>query len=184
MAFQVRAWWVVSMTWKDDDGAMSRTTIPCYEPGVDVGFPVIELYAAQLVARAKALSDAALLDYSITRQYYEADSGEKIPTPGSDVEDKGVFLLETSDAAKGSISIPSILESKLVDTGPLAGIQIDATDADVASFIEYLTTDIDTTPLGLAGEVHAVDSRGFEYELVYDAYKQNRASQKSRGRKG
>jgi len=185
MAVVARETWRISSSWRDDDGAVSRYEQNVVEPGVlDVGYPVIALYAAELIEAAQALSDAALLGYSISKDFYESDPVETIGEAGSDVEDKGVFLMSTNTGFKGSVSIPSILESKLVATGVETGIAIDMADADVLAFMTLLTTDVDTTPFGLAGEVHATDYRGDEFGVVTAAYKQNRASFKSRGRRG
>lgn len=184
MTIVQRDYWTISMSFKDDDGAVSRFAVNVYEPGVDVGFPVIKLYTDNLIPLVQAVSDGTYLEHSISKGYYENDPAEKVANPGSDVEDKGVMLFETADGSKGKLSVPSILESKLVSTGALAGIQLDMTDADVAALVLFLITDVDTTPFGLAGEVHAVDSRGSEYITIYDAYKQNVASYKSRGSRG
>lgn len=184
MAITSRDFWTVSATFVDDDGATSRMSINAHEPSTALGYPIIEAWAVRFIPLVAAVIDATLLEFSVSKNFFEDDPLERVPTAGSDVEDKGVFLLETENMHKGSFSVPSILEDKLVSSGALSGIQIDLDDADVAALVVYLTEDVDMNPFGLAGDVHAVDSRGEEYVRTYDAYKQNRASFKSRGRKG
>lgn len=184
MALVIREGWLIAMSFKDDDGAVSRFQLHVYEPGVDLGYPVIQEFATRLIPRVQAVVDSTFQTMTVSKEIYEGDPLEKVPNAGSDVEDKGVFLLETADAAKGMVSVPGILESKLIATGALAGVAINLADADVLALVQWLTTDVDMNPFGFAGSVHATDSRGQEYVLVYDAYKQNRASFKSRGRRG
>jgi len=185
MAMTQRGYWTVGMTFQDDDGATSRMTVNCHETGIEVGYAVIEAYVlGALIPAVQILTDAAFLGFSVSREWYEADRAGNPATAGSDVEDKGVFLLNVEGGFKGSLSIPSIMEEYLISAGAQAGIDIDLLDADVGDFVEAITEDIDTTPLGLAGEVHAVDYRGAEYQSVDQAYKQNRASFKSRNRRG
>jgi len=181
MALAARDYWTVSATLKDDDGATSRFSVNCVEPGIDVGYPVIALWAQVVVGLVEELSNCALQNMTISKEYV---SDDRVPAAESDVENAGVFLVETAGGYKGRLSIPGILEDVLIASGALTGIQIDTSLSDVADFIEAITTDYDTTPLGLAGEVHAVDSRGMEIQSVYDAYKQNRSSFKSRGGRG
>lgn len=184
MAITERGWWSLAMSFVDDDGAVSRFAVNIKDVDIGEDFAYFQVYAEAVVTAIVELTDAALLGYSLTKEFYEADAEARVGAEGSDVENKGVFLLDVSGGFKGSLSVPSILESKLVASGALAGIQINLDDAEVSAFVDLLVEDYDANPGGAGGTVHACDSRGDSYIRVADAYKQNRASFKSRGRRG
>lgn len=82
------------------------------------------------------------------------------------------------------MAIPSIKESKLVASGVAAGIQIDVTDADVLAFVTAMVDGIDLNPFGFLDTVQFGTEHRDGYASLTDAYKQNRASHKSRGGRG
>lgn len=174
---------VITYTVKDDDGAQSTMTFYGTLPVLAVWTELAaETVKEKLWDRIAPLIDAALLTASFSLMSY--DDAFDAPASGSDVEDKGVFLWTTDNNQKGTIALASILESKLVDSGVTAGIQIDVTDADVEDFVEAMIDGIDLNPFGILDTVHFGTSRGEDWQVLRDAYKQNRRSQKSRGYRG
>jgi hypothetical protein len=168
----------MTFTFVDDDGAKSTTTL-YIDPNWAVDLTDLSTIAQEIATALEALSDAKLLSCVISMEGY--DNVGELGATGSDVEDKGVFLMRTDDNFGASISVPSILETKLVDTGVTAGIQIDFTDDDVIAFKDILE---DGGEVGVGELWEVVDSRGQDIAAVVDGYKQNRASFKSRGRRG
>jgi hypothetical protein len=174
---------VFTFGFEDDDGASSSLTLYGKLPVLaqwtqDAADKVKEEIATLL----DALSDAALKTSNALLVSY--DDTFPVGAAGSDVEDKGVLLLTTDNNQPGSMAIPSILESKLVDTGLGQGIQINFSDGDVSAFVDAMTTGLDLNPFGIGDTVRFGTSRGENWSVVRDGYKQNRKSQKGRGRRG
>jgi hypothetical protein len=175
MAYEFKSL-VVNFSFVDDDGATS--TMGVHLPADISNFAEAKAIADEIAPDLAAISDAALTGYTVTLSVY--DDSNPVATSGSDVEDKGVFLLSTAGGFRSSVAVPSIKESVLISTGALTGIQVDLSDTDVASFVGDM---VDGVTIGVV-TYEPSDYRGDDIVGVIDAYKQNRASFRSRGRKG
>lgn len=181
MSLEWRTFWRVSATFVDDDGA--RSTVTHYaEPDVGAESTAsMRAYAEEWAGKATALLDSKLVSIDVSLMAFEND----LALPGtSDVENKGVFIWYNEIGRSSDMALPSILESKLIDEGVAKGKYIDVTDTEVEDFTTLMIDGFDTVPLGLAGYVRPCDRNGFDFEALKDAYKQNRMSHKSQGRKG
>lgn len=173
----------VTYTVVDDDGAKSTVTFYATLPSITSWTSdSMERVATEMESLVSAISDGAILGVTMSLSGY--DDAFPAATAGSDVENKGVFLLTAEGNQKASLAVPSIMESKLVSTGVLAGIQLDVSDGDVLAFVDALESGIDLNPFGILDTVTFGTSRGEAFQVVRDAYKQNRASFKSRGGRG
>lgn len=165
----------ITYTFTDDDGASSRETVklPTGTNVADVG-----AWASTYAAQVTAVSNAALTRYSITSEYY--DDTFPVAAAGSDVENKGVFTFRTANNGSSSLTIPSILESVLIATGTRLSTYIDLANVLIAPVVAALVSGI-----SVGGNVIApATNNGIDLRSVKDAYKQNRASQKSQGGRG
>jgi hypothetical protein len=173
----------ITYTVTDDDRAVSKMQFWATLPTLNQwSQDAAEATIDQLWSLIAPLIDAVQVGVAFNLSGYEDTFPE--PVAESDVEDKGVFLARTTNNKPVSVALASILESKLVTDGLAAGIQIDVADADVAAFIDALEDGIDLNPLGILDTVRFGTDRGESIATVIDAYKQNRSSQKSRGRRG
>jgi hypothetical protein len=179
MAWQ-KEMWRITVTEVDDDGAKSTHAVHC--PKTTDGVAVAN-FAAAYGALVAGITDGALIDVSISQRTYD----DSYPTgeAGSDVENKGVLIIQTSDNSKSVLALPAIDEEYLVDSGVEAGIAIDITLTPVANLITALLSGISVK--NSANEdvtVSPTDDRGFDFVTLRAAYKQNRRSQKRRRRQG
>lgn len=175
MALQYKSL-VVNFAFVDDDGASS--TVGVHLPADISNYAEAKALADDLAPLLAAISTAALTGYNINLSVVDDTYPE--PDAYSDVENKGVFLLQTAGGFRSSVAVPSIDETKLIATGARTGIDIDLTDVDIAAVVDWL---VDGHLIG-AITYEPSDYRGDDIVGVVDAYKQNRASFKSRGRKG
>jgi hypothetical protein len=164
----------------DDDGARSTHSInvPANTDPV-----AVTNYAEEYVALVAAVTDGGILSYTVSQTFY--DNTYPAGAAGSDVENKGVLIVQTADNAKSVLALPSIKEAVLVASGVLTGIAIDTSLGPVAALIEALLSGIEV--LNSASEpvtVQPTDRRGFDFVALRDAYKQNRRSQKRQRRRG
>lgn len=166
MSFVAKPVQKITFTFRDNDGAESTTEVVI--PGATTPANAVT-FATALRALIAPLSDAVIVSMNIILGYYE----NAIPTiPSSDVENKGLFLLNAANGIQSSIAIPSILESVLQSNNK----DIDQAASDVSDFIDAMTAGLSSIqPSNLSG----ADLVG-----VKDAYKQNRRSHKSNGGRG
>lgn len=183
MATQLPDVGAFTFTVKDDDLAQSKMTfyavLPVLNQWTQDG---AKAFIDALWALVTPLIDSALVGFNFTMSGYEDTFPDA--AAGSDVEDKGVFLMRTENNKPTSVALASILEAKLVSSGIAAGIQIDTSDSDVADFIDALENGIDLNPFGILDVARISTDRGEAVARVVDAYKQNRQSHKSRGGRG
>lgn len=152
---------------RDDDGksATSELLIPAATTAANA-----LTFAAAFAPLLGALSDATITGYNLILGF--AESGGLV-IGSSDIENKGLLLLNAANGVKSSLTIPSVLESVLQPNNQ----DIDQTNADVSDLLDALT-------LGIGG-VQPCNVSGSDLVLIRDTYKQNRRSHKSRGqRKG
>lgn len=166
MAFVAKPNHTIEFSFRDNDGA--RSTCEVLIPGSTTPANVIT-FATALRPLVAALSDAVIVGMNVILGYYE----NAIPTiPSSDVENKGLFSFNAANGIRGSIAVPSILESVLLGNNK----DIDQAQADVSAFIDAMT-------LGLSA-VQPCNASGADLVGVREAYKQNRKSHKSNGNRG
>jgi len=93
-----------------------------------------------VVAALAGISDAVVVGWTLTRQ--AVDSAPALPGEASDVEPKGVFSALTDNGHTVTVSVPSILNTKVIDRTN----QINLADAAVITFTNILdgTTLLDT----------------------------------------
>ena len=93
-----------------------------------------------VVAALAGISDAVVVGWTLTRQ--AVDSAPALPGEASDVERKGVFSALTDNGHTVTVSVPSILNTKVIDRTN----QINLADAAVITFTNILdgTTLLDT----------------------------------------
>ena len=160
----------VTFTFVDDDLATSTETVNF--GGADI--EDVRAWGTTYITSIMALTGAALTRYSITQTYI--DNTYPVAQAGSDVENKGLLKFRTANGGSAQITIPGILESVLVNTGTVKGVYLDLANTAVAAVVAALVTGI--------GGVAPIGGSGFDLASLLDAYKVNRASLKSRGRKG
>ena len=172
-----------SCTYKDDDGANSTVTWYAQLPTLNQWtHDSAKAYLDEMIDLIAGIVDSAIVGFGFSLTGY--DDTFPVATAGSDVEDKAVFIGRTDNNRPVSLSLPSVMESVLVTAGLEAGIQLDTTIQAVSDFIDALETGIDLNPFGFADVARACSSRGENWNSVVDAYKQNRASFKSRRSRG
>lgn len=174
---------VFTISTVDDDGAKGAVTFFGKLPAINQWTQVaIDKTKELLWGLLSPLMGAALRGISFGLGSY--DDTYPVAAAGSDVENKGVWLMTAAGNVKADFATPDILETKLVSSGALTGIQIDFTDADVIAFNDALINGIDLNPFGVLDVVQFGTSRGELFVQIRDAYKQNRKSHKSRGGRG
>lgn len=124
---------------------------------VDAAFSALDALRAVSVPISNAVVIGARITYK-----YRLDS---VITPGSGepLIRRGTFLFAVDPPSPAAIvAVPSINDSTLVTSGPLAGYQIDRTNSDVAAFIEAIVSNGVTNQFGddiTACIVAAIQSR-------------------------
>jgi hypothetical protein len=161
----------LSLSYQDDDLAISRTTVP-FPTGTTLA--AVQTYATAYAALVAPVTDCALIGYSVNQEYY--DDTYPVAAAGSDVEDKGVLVIRTVGNHLKTLSWPGIIESVLLNTISPPGTYIDLANVAVAALISALIT-------GIAG-TQPSNTRGDDFRSVKEAYKKNTASLKSREYKG
>jgi hypothetical protein len=161
----------LSLSYQDDDLAISRTTVP-FPTGTTLA--AVQTYATAYAALVAPVTDCALIGYSVNQEYY--DDTYPVAAAGSDVEDKGVLVIRTVGNHLKSLSWPGIVESVLLNTISPPGTYIDLANVAVAALVSALIT-------GIAG-TQPSNNRGDDFRSVKEAYKKNTASLKSREYKG
>lgn len=172
-----------TFTYIDDDGAKGSVSfngrLPTLNQWSQDAIDQVKDNLSQLLA---PLVDAALVGITATLVSY--DDSMPVPDLGTDTENKGVWLLTTENNQKSDFAVPAIAEDKLINTGALAGIAIDLDDSEVGDFNDAMLEGIDLSPFSILDTVRFGTPRGEFFSVTRDAYKQNRASLKSRGRRG
>lgn len=149
--------WGLSMTFQDRDKNKSTTGIFFQSA---LAYLDVEAAAAAAVAAFGALSDAPIVEYSISRNYVE--TGAINPPETSEVQKKGYFSFSLADRRKTSFEIPSIKPSVVVDNTNV----INTADALVVALVTAVTaggTDVsgqDIIRLEKAVKVHRQSSKG------------------------
>jgi hypothetical protein len=161
----------LSLSYQDDDLAISRTTVP-FPTGTTLA--AVQTYATAYAALVAPVTDCALIGYSVNQEYY--DDTYPVAAAGSDVEDKGVLVIRTVGNHLKSLSWPGIVESVLLNTISPPGTYIDLANVAVAALVSALIT-------GIAG-TQPSNNRGDDFRSVKEAYKKNTGSLKSREYKG
>lgn len=167
MAITAKPTHSIVYSFRDDDGknATSEIMVPAATTAANT-----LTFAAAYGLLLAALSDATMTGYNVVLGFAEAGG---LTIGSSDIENKGLLLMNAANGVKSSITIPSVLESVLQPNNQ----DIDQTNADVADLLDALT-------LGLSG-VQPCNLSGSDLVLIRDTYKQNRRSHVSgRVRKG
>lgn len=158
MAFVAKPTITLTYTFRDNDGKESTTQ--AYLPGATLPVDAVA-YANSLRALLATLTDAVIVGQNVIIGSYE----DSIPAiPSSDVENKGLFTLNSANGLASSITVPSVLESVLQPNNQ----DIDQSNGAVSTLIDALT-------LGLTG-TQPVNASGADLVSVKNAYKQNRRS--------
>lgn len=85
----------------------------------------------------------------------------------SDVQEKARFAFRTAGGFLKSLSLPTFIESKFVNSG--AGKEVDLTDTDVSSFVTAMEDGLSVTGLGGTGTVSPSDYRGDDIVSIEEA---------------
>lgn len=170
MAFVAKPTISITYTFRDNDDKQS--TMQLSIPGATAPADAVA-FADSLRALIIPLSDAVCVSQNVSVGSYEDAIGA---IPSSDIENKGVFTMNSGNGLVGSLTIPSILESVLQPNNQ----DINQADAAITSFIDAITLGLGT-PL-----VAPVNASGADLASIKAAYKQNRRShlRGSRTRKG
>jgi hypothetical protein len=161
----------LTMIYQDDDLATSRSSVD-FPPATALAD--IQAYATSYAALIAPVSDCALKGYTITEDFY--DDAYPLAAAGSDVEDKGVFVIRTANNKTRQFTWPGILESVLMNTISPPGTYVNLANAAISALAAALIT-------GIAGTAPSTD-RGDDFLSIAQAFKQNRGSQKSREYRG
>lgn len=159
MAFSV--YYVVS----DAKGDTSTVTVPIPDT-TDVADAA--LFVEALGPLIGALTDGALESAGIN---VEVDAsgigGWAAASTLSDVQEKARFAFRTAGGFLKSLSLPTFIESKLVNSG--AGKEVDLTDGDVSAFVTAMEDGLSVTGLGGTGSVFPSDYRGDDITTLVEA---------------
>jgi len=138
MALVERSYQLLTIQMRDRDGNKSSV-----EMRFSALLDLTDFLAAiptVVVAALAGISDAVVVGWTLTRQ--AVDSAPALPGEASDVERKGVFSALTDNGHTVTVSVPSILNTKVIDRTN----QINLADAAVITFTNILdgTTLLDT----------------------------------------
>lgn len=122
---------VATVTFNLIDETGSRSSCQLFAPAVTAVADLVTATTAAVVD-LEAISGCAVEGWSIT--YSASENAILAPNPGSRVERKGLFVMNTAVATKyNRISVPGILPTLLVDGG-----RIDEDNAVVDTFLDNL----------------------------------------------
>jgi hypothetical protein len=120
---------------------------------VQLNFPISSTYAEvetganAFISAFAVLTSCVLVEMRI-RYRYQQDT-RLMAADGSSIKHTGVFLFAVDPPAPNAIiSVPGILDSTLLTTGPLAFYQIDRSNVDVAAFIDVIVSNDITNQFG------------------------------------
>jgi hypothetical protein len=162
MALTLGTVWNVDVTLRDRD--RNDGSISVHVPGATAEADLIDYVEDVLIPAVNALSDAEVIGYSIGKT--ASDPVAATPAEASDVERKGVFTFRDAEGFTVTVSVPSIMNTLVVDNTN----QIQATGAP-ADFVTAMVTGadgvaastrrgIDLTALAAAKKTHRKSSKG------------------------
>ena len=124
---------------RDNDGAESTC-----EAHLRVSVPLDTAlsFAAALAPLVSALSDAKMITYNVIAEWVETAPAV---AGAASVTESGIFLFRTANVPQERyvLTLPAIRPDLVALGGDFAGIQLDATNADVAAFINAMTEGLD-----------------------------------------
>jgi hypothetical protein len=132
----------ITLHFRDDDGAVSLHIINVPAAAL----PVAGLFAAAYAALYTPISNCALWKVAVSLRYL--DDTDPVGAPGSSIYQGSAFLFQTANVPPDRyvVSIPGLVESKLLQPpDPYAGVQLDASDPDIAALVEAMIHGIDGT---------------------------------------
>lgn len=131
MAFENRPW-SITYTFMDRDKNVGSATVYV---DTTLDFAALETKASALALSMGALSDAPIVQYSITRLV--VDPAAPVAPEGSDVERKGRFVFKLADTRQTSVSVPSLKNTLVIDGSNL----IDQSNILVSTFVTAVVAD-------------------------------------------
>lgn len=151
VTFDLVGGWKTTITYEDISRNPSSTTF--YLPPA-ASYTEAAAYVAAVAQQIELLSDARILNHSLSRYY--AGVGATVAQPGGNVEQKGVFAFRTGAGKTAILTVPA----PKVDKMKTDERSMEETDTDVAELINLIVNGNGTT--------NAVDSNGQDMiELLY-----------------
>lgn len=155
-----------NLTIEDRDKNKSRCTIP-FPATVTIADLITNLAAIE--ALVAALTDAYIVDGTISIDLKQTTVNATPPPETSDVERKGSFTFKTAvEGSFAKVEVPSIANTLVIDKTNL----VNESDAAVAAFIAFMTGGLG----GLTGE--PVNGVGNDITELINAKKIHRGSSK------
>lgn len=149
MALVADTVWSGSLTYADRDN--NKSTVEIFMPAALTNAEA-QIILTGVRTRIAPLTDAVLVKSTLSIGEYEDTYPATQPPEGSETSRYGYFNFSTArPPVKSSISVPSILGSKVVDRTNT----INVADADVAAFIAYMINTgigVGNSPVGYAGD--------------------------------
>jgi hypothetical protein len=121
---------VVELIWQDETGSTASTTLSAPS---SLANEVIASDAEALGAILASLTGATLIKIRIK---YVSVPEEPVTASGSTpITRTGIFFFSTGPSTPDSlVSVPSVKDSIVLDSGPSAGVGIDLSNSDVITF--------------------------------------------------
>lgn len=113
------------------------------------GTTAVEGHAAGNALRGllAAMVGTVIIRQSVVYPFTVDDPG--VALPGSLTKNRGALIFETSTAGQLlAVSIPSIIPAAIQAAGPLAGLELDPTNAAVIALVQEIINNIWCNPFG------------------------------------
>jgi len=198
MAFEYRSFVTIVFQFVDAENHTSTMRLNC-KPDIAVGdsLNIFHKFAQDVISSLYPDSDnsaqpqegdvagVACVGYNIIAHGYQTDAPSFRDDFINDVEDKSVVLMGVQGGWRTQLAVPGCNPPlQLVGAGGEVLPELDRTKLNAGDFLTFLTEGRDMIPFGFGGWVRPCDARGGDIQAIDEAYKQQRGSQKSNGRRG
>ena len=121
----------------------------------------VDASAVTLASLVLPMTDCVLVKYRISWRFQYEDNA--LPDSGAGVAQCGAFIFEDDGGVTaGLVTIPSLKDDKLLDTGNGAGVLVDLADSDVSAMITGIL------------DAAASNALGVPFSQLQAAYRQSR----------
>lgn len=135
---------VVELVWRDETGSRAVTQLNAQSSAT---YAEIDASATALASILASLTDAVLVEQRV--RYKSAFETTSLAGGDTPITRTGIFFFSTGSSTPDSlISVPSIKDSILVTDGPMEGVGIDLSNADVIAFGDAVVSNGFSNPFG------------------------------------
>lgn len=135
---------VVELVWQDETGSTAVTTL---QLASSLTVAEIDTALTGVVSILASLTNCSLIKQRI--RYLSAIGPTSLASDSTPITKTGIFFFSAGSSAPDAlISVPSIKSSVFEETGPGAGVRIDLTNADVATFASAVVDSGISNPFG------------------------------------